>query len=81
MGHFFLSSIENLISKVWYKKELQTGIHIISHWLKVMAKDARVKHRVTNKSGTLVEKLSFMTILCHFGRIIPNIRENLDASF
>ena len=30
---------------------------------------------------TLVEKLSFMTILCHFGCVIPNIRVNLDASF
>ena len=30
---------------------------------------------------TLVKKLSFMTILCHFGHAIPNICVNLDASF
>ena len=30
---------------------------------------------------TLVEKLSFMTILCHFGRVIQNIRINLVLSF
>ena len=29
----------------------------------------------------LEEKLSFMTILCHFGHVIPNIRVNLNASF
>ena len=33
------------------------------------------------KLHTLVEKLSFMTILCHFGCVIPNIRVNLDGSF
>ena len=31
--------------------------------------------------GALVDKVSFMTILCHFGCVIPNIRVNLDASF
>ena len=30
---------------------------------------------------SLVEKLSFMTILCHFGCFVPNIRVNLDPSF
>ena len=33
------------------------------------------------KQVTLVEKLLFMTILCHFGHVIPNIRIYWDASF
>ena len=32
-------------------------------------------------ADSLVEKLSFMTILCQFRRVIPNICVNLDASF
>ena len=30
---------------------------------------------------SIVEKISFMTILCHFGWVISNIRVNLDVSF
>ena len=33
---------------------------------------------MTHPTYALVEKLSFMTILCHFGRIIPNIHVTLD---
>ena len=36
---------------------------------------------LSHRGHAQVEKLSFMTILCHFGCIIPNIRLNLDMSF
>ena len=42
-----------------------------------------LKHCMLISKGcthSLVEKLSFMTILCHFGCVIPNIHINLDMS-
>ena len=50
-GPLFISPIENLVSKVWYKKRSRVSIHTISHWLKVMVEDVtRVEGRVTNKN-------------------------------
>ena len=33
------------------------------------------------EKGDTNRKLSFMTIFCYFGRVIPNIHVNLDVSF
>jgi hypothetical protein len=49
-GPFFLSAIDGPTSRIWYKKT-KVGLTTISSWLKVMAQEAEVTRRITNKTG------------------------------
>ena len=56
-------------------------LHFVLHWTLLQRTVFLLVLVVNEIELVLVEKLSFVPILCQLGRVIPNIRINLDVLF